>query len=497
MTKRKASAPVYIIDSLIRRGDVDIAKRYLRDLVLRRVPRERVSAVAGLARRTNLPRLSLKLLHPVIRPARGIASATDDEKAEYAIALTRMGAVEEALALLESVSRAEHALTLFGRFAALFSQWRYGESIPIIRKYIAVPDLEEYQALVGRVNLAAALIHEERNEEAEAELAGLRRVTDRAKLHLLHGNALELSAQNALVRAQWSDARTYLEQAEKHLARAGTVLDSFFLRKWWAFFDVLKSGGGAGRLAKLRSVREAALKRGHWETVRDCDRVEAVVTGNAGLFAHVYFGTPFASFREKLVAKSPKQFTLPETYVWKLGGQGARTELIDLTSGVTRESIGLKPGQAHHRLLGALCLDFYRPVRLATLHAHLFPGECFNPSSSPGRVHAAVSRLRRWLIRAERFPLVLHENDGAYRLETEARIGIRLHRPATTEKGLSWQLQRMKNKWPKADFSRREAGELLGVPMTSVRRTLEAAREEGVLGRKGSGPSTRYFFPAE
>ena len=76
-----------------------------------------------------------------------------------------------------------------------------------------------------------------------------------------------------------------------------------------------------------------------------------------------------------------------------------------------------------HRLLGALASDFYRPFRLASLHALLYPDQYFNPVSSPARFHQATRQLRAWL-KASGLSLRLEETDGLYRLRGKGALVV-------------------------------------------------------------------------
>src|SRR5688572_23070050 len=91
-------------ERLIREGKAEAARKLLGDLSPRKIPRPLAVSVANLYRRMGLMHLALKLLAPFVRPSpRRPLVATDPEKLEYAASLIRLGVVNEAVRLLDSV----------------------------------------------------------------------------------------------------------------------------------------------------------------------------------------------------------------------------------------------------------------------------------------------------------------------------------------------------------------------------------------------------------
>src|SRR4051812_39165214 len=88
----------------IQAGDTIAAQESLAQLKGVKLPRAAIARMATLARQANLPAISVRLLNPVVRATRRIPTdASDLEKAEYAAALTGIGAGEEALELLKGI----------------------------------------------------------------------------------------------------------------------------------------------------------------------------------------------------------------------------------------------------------------------------------------------------------------------------------------------------------------------------------------------------------
>jgi hypothetical protein len=152
----------------------------------------------------------------------------------------------------------------------------------------------------------------------------------------------------------------------------------------------------------------------------------------------------------------------------------------------------LKVGQLQHRLLAALVADFYRPIRVAAAYVLIYPGEYFNPVSSPARVHEAVKRLRQWL-EAQKLTITIEESSGAYRLVSTAPCSLRI--PSITGSPLARHspiVDKLRQRWPREGFTIQQASELLKTPARSTLRLLEEAIRAGSLERVGKGRATRY-----
>lgn len=473
------------IEELIRTARVREARRELARFRTEKVPREFVLPIAKFCRTTNLPELGIRLLNPYVRPSvKSVVTAKDSEKAVYAACLIRIGAVPEARSILKGLNSEVYPECMLYEAFALISQWNYKESVPLLKRYVKHTKVDAYQKLVGEVNLAAAYVHEQINEEAIPLLAKLREETKTLEYFQLLGNALELSAQQAIFSKDWKAAEKFLFEAGTTLKKSGG-LDSFFVEKWEAIKQSIRS---PKQIQKLGKIRQEAKRLKHWETIRDCDRFGCKATKKEELFQKVYFGTPFPEFRTQLTQEF--KFPLPKTYVWYPFGQ-KNGPVLDLTNFKTAKNS--KAGMLLHRLLILLCSDFYRPIRLATIHSSLYEGEHFNPRSSPVRVHQAIKRLRLWL-KKNRFPLEIVEDRSSYALKATAPVGVKIALHLTPPKRQDFQLSQLKDQWGVKPFSAPEAAEHLKVSLRSVNRLLKLGETEGKLTRHGKASATRYRF---
>ena len=484
------SADVREIDSLIQSGNGAAAQSRIKAWFDGDLERNQIATAAGLAWRVGLPQLGIKALNPLVRPSsRKPATATEAEKIEYAGCLVKIGAAEEALALVTGIAAAEHPRVLLVQAFAYIAQWDYHSARTYLAQYVRHGKVRAYDRLVGKVNLAEAMIHDGKIDKARMALRDLLHDASLRRLHLVFGKTLELAAQFAIEHGRYAEADKYLQQAGKVLG-ATNGLDIFFVEKWSAISAARQTKGGPEALAKLATVRTKAEAIGHWETVRDCDKWLALVTGDESRLRHLYHGTPHAAFRRDLakLPAAPKDWGTE--YLWQVT-PGKAKSVLDLTDRSPWLDGPLRPDQLLHRLLVALTSDFYRPFRVATLYARLYPGEHYNPESSPHRVHEAVKRLRNFLA-DEKLGLEILEAGGQYRLSAEKPFSIRVPLRTLVPTKKNSFLNLVRNRWPDAPFSVNEVSELLKVSSRTALSQVKTAVEEGALVKEGKGPATRY-----
>lgn len=492
MAREKQPPFVFIVDDLIRRGNLRAARRELRRAVRGRVARPIVADVAALARRAHMPALGVRLLNRLVRPpGRKVPDASDRERAVYASCLIQIGGTEEALELLDTLDAREAPETLLYRAWALVSAWDYAASIPLLEAFITSRGVAPYDALVGQVNLAAAYLHERRHDKAGKLVDKLLRATARPETRRLYANVVEHAAQNAVLAGRFREAEELLALCER--ARIDNDgLERFFTRKWRALLTLFREGPTRSARRDVARARAEGERLGHWETLRDFDHFLAVAAKDRKLFARVYFGTPFPAFRHRLVDDMGEP--PPPTYDWRPPGGTPGRLVLDLSTGKTSAGKeALKAGHLPHRLLVALASDFYRPFRVATLHRALYPGEHFHPSTSPLRIHDGLRRLRE-LAAAGRLPLEIREESLEYRLAARGPIALHVGSgPAPADKH-DPDLRKLAAAWPAAEFTAQEASERLDRIPRYVRRLLSRAEADGVVVRSGAGRATRYRF---
>jgi hypothetical protein len=294
------------------------------------------------------------------------------------------------------------------------------------------------------------------------------------------------------MRAQLELRSANYENASRDLARANALLggdqtrDLLFVRKWSAVVTALSKND----CIPLLRFRDEAQLAGDWESVREADLYLLKVKFDEQRFNHLYFGTPYRGYRERIARETGRT---PSSQHYIHGPISAPR--LDVTSGEFNSGLTLNAAKRNHQLFAVLLRDLYRPQSLGGLFSELFHGEHFNIFSSPGRIHQTMRRARRW-IEEHRLPLSIDEHDSRYKLSVTAPFAFVLPLENTNVDWFEIQFRRMEKAYrERAEIIPREACEDLGLSASSMRRLASWATDQGKLLRVGLGPATRYLIP--
>lgn len=485
-------------DDLLKRGQADQVKARLKLIKRKDVERALLAPLARIGMRVALPQFSLYLLSPLVRPGNKLATtASGREVAQYAIALVQIGAVQEGISLLESITDSTIPEVYLYHAIGLFNIWDYQKAIPILNQYLKLEGISSYERLVGMVNLLSAYIVERDFKQAQPLRDQLMPELQAQNYLLMLGNVLELSAQLAMARCEYSEALVFVEKARGIMPESNQRYH-LFLNKWHAAASLFIEGVSPQRLRELQEVRESAGRIHHWETMRECDLYQAICTNDIALFQKVYVGTPFRGFRKRMQVLSPFKVEIPEFYDWNLGDhQNSRVvahRYFDIERGIDSKSkAALKPGQLLHRLLRCLAQDFYRRSTPAGLFAKLFPDRFYDYLHSNSRIHELVHRTRHW-IQSHKIPLEICEEKGEYFLGASGTIKVRV----SSELDSCHPILNILLELVQGDFNHPiSCSELIRhtkKPRRSANRLLHEAVAAGYLIRVGRGKKTQYFL---
>lgn len=476
------------LETLVRSGELARVARALRDTNTKNIARADLARYAQLANRVGQARFTLRVLHPIVRsdnPA--ITKPTDAEKLEYAAALRLNGIFREAITLLGEIDRVKTPIVHLRTASCLMSQWKYAEAIPWLRTFIELSDKNDYQHVIARVNLAAALVCEYQDEEAWHFLTDLVRDTRKAGQNLLCGNSLELMAQLLIRKSRYDKAEQVLDEASALFT--GNTRYELYLRKWHAVARSQKAGKVH---ADLIICRAEAANQMEWETVRDCDLYIAAIGRDIALLNQVYVGTPFDSYRKRVQNLAGSDFTPPKYLVWKTHSDSTPKRIFDVIEGRASDSEnGLDRGRLMHKTLIHLASDFYRPITLGSAFAELFPGENYAQEGRAERVHQSIRRLRVWF-EEQNIPVDVLHSHGNYRLSFSQEIGILVptEAPELTVEAVSWK--KLKARLPSKSFSKRDIMAALDCSNASAKRLIKWAVDSGQVQVLGSGPQRKY-----
>lgn len=227
-----------------------------------------------------------------------IFQASPAELAEYAVLLQKFGAPVEALKILSRVDKNQAPQAFPYEAFCHFPRWEFDLALKALESYISlIPD--GYQNLVGRVNLASALLGAGRMTEASELLDENILLCQKYQHSRLEANCLEMRVQVHIRLGEFIAARKSLEKAEQLIPGKDTW-DQLFVQKWKAILQSLSEN----EPFSIMKFRQEAIRREHWETVRETDLYLLKVKFNKKAFQHLVFGTPYKGYRERIYSEN-------------------------------------------------------------------------------------------------------------------------------------------------------------------------------------------------
>jgi DNA-binding winged helix-turn-helix (wHTH) protein len=492
------------IEEFIRRGNILAAQNEIKQLKPSAISREWIVDFANMARRLRMEDWGVRLLRPIVRGDPPVTpQVTQQELCAYAGLLIKIGALPEAEKILQALEKSAISNVPLFQSQICIAQWDYKGAVGYLQKTLLEPELDPYQKCIAEVNLAGAYIFLQKNKQAEEKLQQVLKSCQENNWDLLYGNALELSAQLAVLQNKKPEADRLLAEAQ---ARAGQHSHySIFIEKWKLLSELHQAQPGGQRFEVLQKefelLRQKAETLKSWESVRDLDYQLALVLNHENLLLNVYFGTPHAAYRKRIEKIfSEKGWKIPNMFFRKMSAEPAE-RVLNVQDGKElgrQNSQGLKPGQMLHRLLNILATDFYKPFGIGELFSKLYPEEYFNPDSSPDRVSQAVKHLRKWFVDNE-IPMDIKVEGGRYGLMATGPYALQVSKKVKSAEEIAdlnveKTLQKLKTVWPYKSFSAQSAALELEVSVSSIRPILQKGLAEKKLFKSGVGRSTLYRF---
>lgn len=477
------------IDQLLKSGQIAKAKEIIKEASASIKKRQDKLELAKLARRAGLPSVALKTLHSHVRVSE---DASPQELSEYAISLIRMGFYREGRELLSLKSMQNLPETFFySAFADIYC-WDYLSASQNLMKYLKY-DLSEYEKIVAEVNLASCQVITRMTGHQPAQyLSDIILRAQHLNAHRLEANALELLTQHYLYNNKDSLARKTLKKASGLLHETASF-DGFIINKWNLLAEIKNNKGDKNLILKAVAMREQAQTLQYWEIARDIDFHLGIWNRNRSILTHLYFGTPFESYKKRILQQS--EVELPISYEWRLNQKMRPKSVLNLDTGrMSADSDFQLLGNEEVsdqvlKLLRALSLDFYRPTRISSIVDILYKGEYFDPFTTPNRVYQVVWRFKKELLNLK-IPLQVIDNEG-YLLTSTSSFGLSVvenYEPQRTD------LERLQNQFKNTYFSSQQAVDFLNKSKRSIQLVLTEAVRDNTLIREGKSRSIRYKF---
>lgn len=466
------------------------------------VVRGELPLFANLARRLGQTELALRVLRPFVRPdATHPTDSHVEEKLEYAMALIKLGAINEGLKLLEGINPELYPNRfLYGAFGCIY-QWNYREAAQLLEKYCAHTQVPAYSRLTAQANLLSCYQFIGDTDHAFPLIDELLLKTRESGALRLRRNILTLAAQAYIHDQKWSEAVEALHETSNPDYGQASGLDKLLNAKWSLILDLHREGASAELKARFELLIHGAVELKNYETLRDLDFYRGLFFGDAELLVHVYFGSPYDSYKTKIQIAYEERYSkplrLPSSYAWKLGGSqekkpSAAPRQIDVLDGRNSYSDHrLKPGQLLQKYFSILTRDFYRPLSLHQIHDEIFQEHYFNPVTTPKRIHQLTHRLNAWLKDAK-VPLEICSKNNFLEIQAHAPVDIVVGNLVFIDNKLAAFLSHLHSKFSNISFTSLEVAAALKIPPRSATRLLKAATDQGFVLRLASGPKTRF-----
>ncbi len=471
-------------DQLIRSGEINRVRRKLKKFSYNSLTQKQMQKLAALYRRVGLVQHGLRLLTPdeFLDREHWLKTSPSYLVAEYGILIQRSGSIDESLQILLNIKDKEAPEALLYRAFCYFATWEENKAVESLEKYLQF-DLPSYQALIGQVNLASAYIGVKKFNKAKKLIEVCLKESEKSNYHRLMANILEIKGRMHLLQNE-------LPLVKESVHRANSILknqlstDSFLIKK----VEGILKARERGTPSAFQSLRKEALERQDWESVRDIDFQSLHIKPSQSIFDSLYFGTPYSSYRKRLVS----EFDLSTNNEFLIIGH-KKGKIFDLESGTSNGEDITKPGGTVHRTLAILLMDFYRPVPQVDLFKKLNPDEYFDIFTSPSRVQQAIRHTRKFLKKYSP-KTQIQEIKGAYKIVLGDDIAFKIPREMKTPNWFEIQLKKINSKSKKKFFKTKELQVALGLSPSPFWRFINWAIEEGHISKSGSGPSTAYSF---
>ncbi len=482
------------IEAELRAGNFDKVKEVLAKYKFKKINRNFVVKLANFSRRIGYHRNALRLLNPIVRPRKPIhPAASQEELIEYAVNLTRVGLIQEAQGILNSIKNQNLAdVTLYKAFCATML-WDNDKAVPLLEKYLENTSITPYQRLVAQVNLALDYTYSFRFNDSEKLFNQIIKTTKVSEHKLVVGYAHQAFAEHYICRGVYKQAIPHLNEARNLLSDSHHRY-AIYNRQWAAIGDLIASKGSLESKKILKEVKKEALKKKVWESARDCDLYMAIYSNDANELLKVYFGSPLVAYRKRIIRLYPEKIQIPDSYMWAPGDKPKKSNhYFDVAKGKDALSgAKLKSGQLLHRLLQTLSSDFYQPFKVEYLFSQVFPNQYYNPESSAHKVHDAIGRLRTWFDK-HGIPLTVRNlNRGEFQLNSTSPYGLLVGEFSKVNDSGDLFLQKLKSGFGSNWFVMKDVISLTGGSRTTCKRNLKQALDTKVLIVQGAGRRARY-----
>ena len=485
------------LETQVREGHSLIAYKKLRSLNPSEFDPTQVALLANLCRRLGHGHTSFRWLKPLVWQQIELGVNPEPKVLlEFVYHLATYGSLDEAHELLDWIDFDQYPQAHLATISILFKQWRYQDSIPHLKQYIKKMKNAPYQVAIGTINLAACYVFL-KQDMAEETVRNLIEICQANSYTVLLGNAYELLSQVFIDHGEYAQALELLSRAEKILQEnQGSSL--LFVEKWQSIVGLLKNPTSQQTKQRFFEFKQKAALRKNWETVRSCDFYFSLATRDRETSQRVYFGTPFAPYRQMLEQQLSKDLFADANYLWTPQGDlDHKTEKSRVlsVSNLTFDGrpVPIKQGQLLHNFLKGICTDFYKPASIGFFHRTLYSGEHFDVKSSTEKIVRLKKRLNKVFKQAD-IPLLLRSSDNQFVLESTAPLVIKVPKEYSFKDRQSELAGQVISLFPNKDFTTSDIQGQFHVSERTAQRLIQYGIEKGYFEQRGGGKKTHYLI---
>ncbi len=487
------------IDNLIKKAQISEASNLLERLDFDKIQRNDYVLYANLHRRLGNPSIALKTLRPFVRPsARNQQVATPDEILEYSMALIKLGAIIEAKKLIEKISAESHPLaSLYLAFGEI-SSWNYKSARTHLEHFCQHPKAEPYYIKTAKINLLSCYSFLDEPNNARKIFDELKNNPEVKNYTLMYRHVLLLAAQVSLFERKWSETNSLISKVKDTYKDSDQKSKNYILAKWELILKLYMNGPTNESLADLNELRLKASSMNSPEFNRDLDMYEGIFFKDDSKLFRVYFGTPYESYKEKLI-NTYKYFhttklELPNEFHYYLPEGETSDAWIEIGSGKNSYSKSfLKKDSINQRILNVLSSDLYKNPNIYQLNDEAFDESYFNPVSTPNKVKQSIFRLNSWFD-TNSIPLAATSSNQFYSLKSKTPIQIRVLLNDSENLELDVICKKLFTAVARNEFSSLQAMETLGVSRRTATRILKQLIHEKKALQTVKGPRSKYIL---
>lgn len=386
-------------------------------------PYEYRALFSDIYRRMGDPRAGAKLLRFLFVDK--LFEPNDFQKMVYANCISDLGDPKAAELLYQQIDNQKLPIVDLRRAFALFNRWEYAKSIALLERYCRSPGLDSYSLAVGRINLLAALVSSQNWIQALELCDELELLLRNNNYTLLLANLLELKAQIFFHKGCYETAiKLCLEGID--LIQDENSIYNLFLKKWLSLSEAFASPT-TQNILNIESNISNAKKQNAFEVVRDLEAYLAVVTNNHTLSSKVHFGTPYRSFKVRLLKfEAYQNLNLPVSYIPECASNFVTQENVEIKFIEVQILELFKNNKLTSRLVRCLLSDLYRPMSALQIFTFVFK-EIY---TDPEYVHAKVKNIiYRVNLELKEVGLFIESQKTLYQLKRLNNISVSISKP--------------------------------------------------------------------